>query len=1159
MRLTGSRTYVRPTPAPKMPTGLVELMEDLTRDVLKNNPTDVYEFCAGHMHKLLEIRDGPSLKRPLTLEEKIARAQEKVKKRGEARWKKYLKEKKIKTNPPLQPAHENKARTEETKIKSASPKSILKPPIYPDLNTDKTPEIEISHEPGDVSSNNVEVSEKVHTNNIVENKERVDDTEKTGILDMSQTIDKTCIDKRDKIHDNENEELNQQLSDTETTGDSVMQTSINDTQIMELDGKLHNSKNDEQSDEENNTDPNKHTFTNNTFITDNTIKNVDNGEVFKDEKNTRDPIPIETGHDTQIEELEDYLHNIGNVDNKNLINDTEKTGNPAIPKFAHDIQNFKVENKTNGFESRHNFNHPEKVVDPDNSKSIEDINNDMLDANKIQVVKLSDIVHDNSSVKDTEKLEEQNESKIPIEEIEIKLDVTKNGFADIPNILYINDKHVNKEDDENSNQEITAELEIDSEKSKQEIECHTSNSIADMGRLVNTAIGVLNTINESPSQNAATEDLNDTGRKYDFIDEEKENLLMKVPYYSEIKDTNNKSAIKLDADSKHEKSKYDQTESSMIDNSVENLQQAPVFEHSDIEETKCEYIIKKEKRSVTTVLPVEEGNNQIVGNNGPVNISDKILKDDLEIPILRDTKLINENIYETGLSVKKDHELTNQSDNLSHDKGNKSNCLWDGNTRDPSVDVVDIFEINNDLEETNEGNIIEIRISQVAEALNNEVPLTHTTNLETFESESPSISLLYVANNQADIDKKMPQTHTLSNDKDTDFIISNIMLTNVDDINTADFSGGTKSMSIDESTDGFDNTSLIESGSSDVTDDAFINNLNNHDMDLETAAVTIQKVFRSFLFKSRASTFDDNDENISLDEDNQKKVELEFQTNINKERRGISRMDTVLQTVNEEKSLSLSTDDSSTLSSAATTIQAHVRGFLVRNKLHSNKTASTNSLANSDGHDDGDIDSKNKTVLNIHIVPEGEVFLSRDESMVTSMDLSLDGSPPSSLNLHPLGYDKNERRKLKREDAIQSISPPSNNSGKLSEDMDSVKDMLITEREQHENDKSKNDNMHNRPGSGDKSPTNSLNIVTVIEAHKLVDQESSEVDTVAPSKTTKPSLIKQNSDEMDVVTPFEDSLSDSRSTSKLLHSSEFHDIVLPTKVSRSDATVVSGE
>lgn len=50
-------------------------------------------------------------------------------------------------------------------------------------------------------------------------------------------------------------------------------------------------------------------------------------------------------------------------------------------------------------------------------------------------------------------------------------------------------------------------------------------------------------------------------------------------------------------------------------------------------------------------------------------------------------------------------------------------------------------------------------------------------------------------------------------------------------------------------------------------------NIQNN-MDLETAAVTIQKVFRSFLFKSRNSTFEDitNDEAISLDEDNDKKV-----------------------------------------------------------------------------------------------------------------------------------------------------------------------------------------------------------------------------------------------------------------------------------------------
>lgn len=58
MRLTGSRAYYRSTP-PKMPTGLVELVEGLTRDVLKNNPTDIYGFCAGHMQQLLEIRDGP--------------------------------------------------------------------------------------------------------------------------------------------------------------------------------------------------------------------------------------------------------------------------------------------------------------------------------------------------------------------------------------------------------------------------------------------------------------------------------------------------------------------------------------------------------------------------------------------------------------------------------------------------------------------------------------------------------------------------------------------------------------------------------------------------------------------------------------------------------------------------------------------------------------------------------------------------------------------------------------------------------------------------------------------------------------------------------------------------------------------------------------------
>lgn len=58
MRLRGSRAYYRPSP-PKMPPGLIELMEGLTKEVLKRNPSDIYEFCASHMEQLLEKRDGP--------------------------------------------------------------------------------------------------------------------------------------------------------------------------------------------------------------------------------------------------------------------------------------------------------------------------------------------------------------------------------------------------------------------------------------------------------------------------------------------------------------------------------------------------------------------------------------------------------------------------------------------------------------------------------------------------------------------------------------------------------------------------------------------------------------------------------------------------------------------------------------------------------------------------------------------------------------------------------------------------------------------------------------------------------------------------------------------------------------------------------------------
>ncbi|CAH2045334.1 unnamed protein product, partial [Iphiclides podalirius] len=277
---------------------------------------------------------------------------------------------------------------------------------------------------------------------------------------------------------------------------------------------------------------------------------------------------------------------------------------------------------------------------------------------------------------------------------------------------------------------------------------------------------------------------------------------------------------------------------------------------------------------------------------------------------------------------------------------------------------------------------------------------------------------------------------------------------------------------------------------------------------------------------------------------------------LNKDKRahGISRMDTVLQTVNEEKSLSLSTDDSSTLSSAATVIQAHIRGFLVRTRLNRNKTVSSTSLADSDNPSapsfEADPDPvRNKTILNIHIVPEGSHFLSRDESMLTSVELSLDGSPPASSNLHPLGYDKSERRKqLKREDAIQSISPPSNNSTRLSDENDSVKEVLL-----------KDVKNETRGTVGDGLPLHSNICQDMVSKGTVEGNLTEDGDSTSSDKKLTTEI---SSDESDVITPYvnvgENNTSDS-DTKKLLHSGEFHDVVLPTKVSRTDTSVVRGE
>lgn len=273
-------------------------------------------------------------------------------------------------------------------------------------------------------------------------------------------------------------------------------------------------------------------------------------------------------------------------------------------------------------------------------------------------------------------------------------------------------------------------------------------------------------------------------------------------------------------------------------------------------------------------------------------------------------------------------------------------------------------------------------------------------------------------------------------------------------------------------------------------------------------------------------------------------------------------MDTVLQTVNEEKSLSLSTDDSSTLSSAATTIQAHVRGFLVRNRLNSSKTLSMNSLVNSHEVVEGDPEQhKNKTILNIHIVPEKGNYLSRDESLITSMDLSLDGSPPSSVNLHPLSCDISERRKmLKREDAVQSVSPPSNNSGKLSED--SVKEVLINENGVLERELTydKTIEMDDKSKELDNETSDVLSNASTVTPTTIITISKSEDPIRSPRENTEAALQRNvkslSSDESDVITPSPRNLGNG---GNLVHSGEFHDVLLPTKVSRNDTQVVRGE
>lgn len=452
------------------------------------------------------------------------------------------------------------------------------------------------------------------------------------------------------------------------------------------------------------------------------------------------------------------------------------------------------------------------------------------------------------------------------------------------------------------------------------------------------------------------------------------------------------------------------------------------------------------------------------------------------------------------------------------------------------------------------------------------------------EGEVLNESAKYNDDNHTENNEQLNDTHENSGNVPPKITLSDVNEVEIKHKDSNDVTGNIQRPTRDVSTEDDTTDASIGSNIESIenngdTSEEIASNLNKSQapMDLETAAVTIQKVFRSFLFKSRNSTIDDDgsndmpflasDENLMDDEE--KPSDSESLLTSNKERRALSRMDTVLQTVNEEKSLSLSTDDSSTLSSAATTIQAHVRGFLVRNKFNSNKTNSTSSLLTSgDPGTSSELENevRSKTVLNIHIVPEGAQFESTDNM---SVDLPFDVSPRTS-NLHPLGYDKSEPRKqLKREDAIQSVSPPSNNSGKLSEDRDSIKELPLNETKilpevKNTSENEGRDNVdisvtNDTENSVDTTPTKSLTADTVIEVAKDFKEESTSPEMKIDIENKRNRLTKMSSDEMDVVTPYEDGSFEKLEGTKLMHSGEFHDAVLPTRVSRHEPSVVRGE
>lgn len=180
-------------------------------------------------------------------------------------------------------------------------------------------------------------------------------------------------------------------------------------------------------------------------------------------------------------------------------------------------------------------------------------------------------------------------------------------------------------------------------------------------------------------------------------------------------------------------------------------------------------------------------------------------------------------------------------------------------------------------------------------------------------------------------------------------------------------------------------------------------------------------------------------------------------------------MDNKLYTVSEERNSYSTEEESSTFSSAATKIQAGVRGFLTR-KYFRNKTGnSTDTTAPSIGEDSRSFDEMgnsgepNTDDVNQMIVATSSILLEQLEHF-ENLEQGIENKTIPDINLIEankesvefIGRSNQNRKRLRREDAIQIQSPYSSGEtpnnikqvSKTSEDEEPIGDLaqsIITE------------------------------------------------------------------------------------------------------------------